>query len=192
MLNTTLGDCTIAGCGHAVQCWSGVTVPDSTILSYYEKWDGYNPSDPDTDQGGVEIDVLNNWRTSDFAGHKILGYASVSPKNPTHIEQAIYLLGGTYIGVELPVTAQSQTIWDVSPTGGDDAQPGSWGGHCVWVLGYDHNYLTCVTWGKLLKMTWAFWDTYCSEAYAILSGDWKPPVGFDLAQLQADLQIVSQ
>ena len=36
MLNDTLGDCTIAGCGHAVQVWtantgSEATVPDPTI-----------------------------------------------------------------------------------------------------------------------------------------------------------------
>lgn len=192
MLNSSLSCCTIAGCGHALQSWTGCTVPDSTILSYYETWDGYNPSDPSTDGGGVELDVLNNWRKNDFAGHKILGYATINPRNPTHVEQAIQLFGGTYAGIELPVTAQSQSIWDVAPTKGRDAYPGSWGGHCVWVLGYDPNYLTCVTWGKLLKMTWGFWDTYCSEAYAILSAEWKPPVGFDLASLQSDLQIVSQ
>ena len=47
-----LGDCTIAGVGHAIQVWTAnnggiVTVPDSTIESYYEKWDGYVPGKPE-------------------------------------------------------------------------------------------------------------------------------------------------
>ncbi len=46
-----LGDCTIAGCGHAIQVWTAntgsmVTVPDATILNYYEQWDGYVPGKP--------------------------------------------------------------------------------------------------------------------------------------------------
>ena len=63
MLNDRLGCCTISAIGHAVQTWTAnalgreLTVPDSTILEYYEKWNGYNPADPATDQGGVELDV---------------------------------------------------------------------------------------------------------------------------------------
>lgn len=192
MCNNVFGLCTIAGCGHALQCWTGCTLPDSVIVSYYELWDGYDPDNPYTDAGGNELDVLTKWRQQGFCGHRISGFAAVNPRNPTHVEQAIQLFGGIYVGIELPMTAQSQSIWDVSPTKGKDANPGSWGGHCVWVLGYDANYLICVTWGRLLKMTWGFWNTYCSEAWAILSEEWKPPVGFDMASLQADLQIISQ
>jgi hypothetical protein len=32
-----------------------------------------------------------------------------------------------------------------------------------------------VTWGALQQMTWDFWDTYCDEAYAILSEDFVQP-----------------
>jgi hypothetical protein len=44
-------------------------------------------------------------------------------------------------------------------------------------------------------MTWSFWDTYCDEAYAIISTDFvgtKPAKnGFDLASLQKDLKAIS-
>lgn len=192
MLNNNFGCCTIAGCGHALQSWTGCTVPDAVIISYYEEWDGFDPDDLNTDRGGNELDVLNKWRRFGFAGHQISGFAAVNPRNSTHVEQAIQMFGGIYTGIELPKTAQCQSIWDVAPTKGRDAYPGSWGGHCVWVLGYDQNYLTCVTWGKLLKMTWGFWNTYCSEAWAILSAEWTPPTGFDMPSLQYDLQLVSQ
>jgi hypothetical protein len=50
-----------------------------------------------------------------------------------------------------------------------------------------------VTWGALQVMTWSFWEAYCGEAYAIISNDYltgkkETPDGFNLTQLQADLQ----
>jgi hypothetical protein len=62
------------------------------------------------------------------------------------------------------------------------------------VVEYDQRGLTVVTWGQLLRMTWAFWEAYCDEAYAILSQDFleenKTPDGFDLVALKADLKAV--
>jgi len=52
MLNDRLGCCTISAVGHAVQTWTAnalgreLTVPDSTILEYYEKWDAMTPPTP--------------------------------------------------------------------------------------------------------------------------------------------------
>src|ERR1700679_451448 len=67
MLNDELGDCTIAGLGHAVQIWTvnaskEITVLDAQVLSAYENWCGYNPSDPSTDQGGIELNVLKDFK----------------------------------------------------------------------------------------------------------------------------------
>jgi hypothetical protein len=106
---------------------------------------------------------------------------------------AVYMFGGCYIGVLLPQSAQGQPIWSVPPMGptGPGA-PGSWGGHAVPVVAYDARGLTVITWGAMLRMTWQFWETYCDEAYAILSQDWleknEAPSGFDMATLQADLE----
>ena len=88
MLNDHLGDCTIAGCAHAVQVWTAntgsiVTVPDPTVLSYFEQWDGYNPADPNSDAGGVELDVLNDWKKNGFAGHPLLAFADPKASNLT-------------------------------------------------------------------------------------------------------------
>ena len=104
------------------------------------------------------------------------------------MKQAIALFGGLYIGLSLPLSAQTQDVWDVdtSPNG----KRGSWGGHCVFVPDYDATGLTCITWGAPKKMTWPFWGTYCDEAHALLSPNWKAPAGFDLAALQADLASV--
>ncbi len=194
MLNDKIGDCTIAGVAHAIQVWTlakgnEVTVPDSTVLQYYEQWDGYDPNNPATDQGGVELDVLNDWRKQGFSGHELKAYADTNPHNTPHVKQAVYLFGGMYVGLLLPISAKTQEMWDVdnSPNG----QAGSWGGHCVFVPDYDANSLTCITWGQLKKMTWNFWMTYCDEAHALLSMDWQPPAGFDIAMLEMDLEEVT-
>lgn len=199
MLNDTLGDCTIAGVAHAVQVWTAntgamVTVSDAAVERYYEQWDGYVPGDPATDTGGIELDVLNDWQKQGFAGNTLLAFADPMVKNLVEIRQSIALFGGVYIGLNLPLTAQTQDIWDVAPHAGAMAKPGSWGGHCVFVPKYDEHGFTCITWGQLKTMTVAFWKKYCDEAHTLLGQGWlsakAAPSGFDQAQLQADLKEI--
>ena len=211
MLNDELGDCTCAGIGHALQVvtlcnGAEVTLPDSDILKAYEDVGGYRPGDPSSDNGAVEIDVLNYCRTNGIGGRKILAYADPDPQNVTHCKQAVTLFGGLYIGLALPLTAQTQTLWDVAKTSifgkikrmfgaSDPTQPNSWGGHAVFVPGYNHIGPVCITWGELKQMTWAFWFKYCDEAHAILFPEWigannLSASGFDLITLQSDLEAV--
>ena len=130
------------------------------------------------------------WKKRGLGGHKLLAFANAKPSNLAEVKAAINLFGGLYIGVALPVTAQTQNVWElVSKTGA--GAPGSWGGHCVYVTGYDASGFTCITWGQLKKMTVAFWNAYVDEAHALLSPDWLgvkgTPNGFNLAQLVSDL-----
>jgi hypothetical protein len=61
-------------------------------------------------------------------------------------------------------------------------------------VAYNAQYLWCVTWGALQQMTWAFFNEYADEAYAIIDTDYlaegKTIQGFDLATLQADLKAI--
>jgi hypothetical protein len=206
MMNDSLGDCTCAGMGHGEQIWSSetgveVTVPDSVILSAYEAIGGYNPADPNSDQGCVELDVLNWWRQNGLGGHKIDAFVAVNVQNPAHLKTAINLFGFIYIGLALPKTIENQTdLWDVvaGQTGpGQPGEPGSEGGHCVIIPKYDPGIWTCITWGAPQKMTDAFVNLYLDEAYALVSKEWlssvsgKTPSGLDYAALEADLQSVT-
>ena len=197
MLNDQLGCCTIAAVGHAYQSLVmsqieagaklGIIHPsDGTILRYYEQWDGYNPTDPSTDQGGEETDVLNKWRKNGFEGRSLEAYADPDPTNIDHVKQSIYLFGGIYIGVALPTGWQNAALWDANM-----GEPGSWGGHAVWAIDYDPQGPSVVTWGMIQKLTWDGWTQYVDENHALITQEWKPPKGFDKAALLADLQSVT-
>lgn len=204
MLNDQLGDCTCAGVGHAAQIFTlntdpaMLTAPDSDVEHIYEKWCGYVPGDPSTDQGGVEPVVLNKWRANGFFGRDLLAYADPDPQDQEHVQLSVDLFGGNYIGLGLPLTAQSQVgnLWSVvgNPSTNPNSAPYSWGGHCVFVVAYDSDGLTCITWGGLQKMTWGFWSTYVDESHALLGRDWVEkgisPSDFNYKQLLADQALV--
>lgn len=202
MKNDVLGDCTCAAAGHLIQLWTtqaappGIVVPDEDVVAFYSQVSGYTPSDPSTDEGAVEIEVLNSWRNLGVpnVGHKIAAYAAVNLRNPDEVRQTINLFGGIYLGVALPISAQNQATWDL--VSGATAQAGSWGGHAVPAMAYDEKGLTVITWGAKLKMSWAFLAAYADEGYAIITPDWikadgLSPSGLDLAALQSDLVAVS-
>jgi hypothetical protein len=112
------------------------------------------------------------------------------------VKTAIWLFGGLYLGVNLPISAQRQNVWEVSRHPGASDAAGSWGGHAIYLVSYDAETLTCITWGQLKKMTWAWFEAYCDEAYALISKDWMEatgvaPSGFDLATLESDLKFVT-
>ena len=209
MLNDKIGDCAVAAPGHAVQVWTAnagkeKTIPDSAILKVYEapSVGNYNPNDPKSDQGANIIDVLKYWRKTGIGGDKLGAFLFVNPANVELFKKAVWLFGGADLGINLPISAQKQVakgLWDVPPEGttGDGA-PGSWGGHSVAVAGFDSEGVTIVTWGQFLKMTWAFFQAYCEESWAIVSKDFlngkgvtpnNPP---DWAALTADLQAFNQ
>ena len=181
-------------------CGNQVIIPDAAILAAYEAVSGYVPGRPNTDVGATCEDVLAYWKNTGIGGHVIVGYASVDVTNKSEVEDSVYLFGGTYLGINMPISAQDQTgpglVWDVPPGGprGNGA-PGSWGGHAVPIVAYDASGLTVITWGSLQRMTWAFLDTYCDEAYVALSHDWiessgLSPNDFDFATLQADMALI--
>ena len=203
MENDQIGDCTCAAAGHLLMEWTAnagkkmFTPTDKQIVAAYSAITGYNPTTGANDNGAVEIDVLNYWRQSGIAGHKIGAYVALEPSNHNHVMDSVYILEGCYIGLQLPISAQAQVQnhqpWSVPPGGPTgDGKPGSWGGHAIPVVAYDSRGVTVVTWGALQVMTWSFWETYCEEAYAILSNDYvtgkkTTPQGFKMQDLQADL-----
>lgn len=197
--NDRLEDCTCAAAGHLIQDWTAntdrpFTPEEPQVVHAYSAITGYNPDYPSTDKGAHVLDVLRFWRKEGIAGRKILAFVALEPGNEEHVKDAVQLFGGAYIGLQLPLSAENQTVWSVPPGGATGKGAwGSWESHAVPIVAYDTRTLTVVTWGKLHKMTWQFWDTYCDEAYTILSPDFigpggKSPSGVNLEQLGVDLE----
>lgn len=197
--NDVKGDCTCAAAGHMLEVWTRqVTgtprlLQDSDVLALYDLVNG------GIDAGASEMDVLDAWRHTGLAGDKLFAYAAVTPSDHQLVETACWLFSGLYLGIALPLSAQHQDVWNtVSRDIQGDSTPGSWGGHAVDVVGYDPGGLTVVTWGATKRMTWAFWDEYVDEAWALIPSDYQQlgskPLenGFDLAQLEQDLAEVGK
>ncbi len=197
--NDRVGDCTTAAAGHMIEAWTAAAAGrpvEITERAVLEAFDAVKVVDPATgEEGAVELDVLTLWRSAGIGGHRIGAFARVSIGDHVLLRTAAGLFGGVYIGLQLPVTAQGQPVWDWTGRLDGPAAPGSWGGHAVDVVGYDDSGLTVVTWGGLQELTWSFWDRYCDEAYAVLSVDFlaagKSPQGLDLPALERDLQLVT-
>jgi hypothetical protein len=171
--NDTHGDCVIAGRAHQtlrfedIEQGAVITITDNDVLKEYFKETG------GADTGLVVLDSLNLWRHEGWKAarhtYHIRAYAEVDRTNHDEVRQAIFADIGVGLGLQLPKSAQGQIQtgqpWDV--TTGPDARPGSWGGHYVYVSGYTPGGPVCVTWGRKQQMTWAWFDKYCDEAYAL-------------------------
>jgi len=197
--NDSYGDCVLAGAGHETMFWNreaGKTVNITTAdaLSDYTAITGFNPNDPNTDQG-TDMQVAASYRRktgiedSVRTRHKVAAYLAITPGNKLEMKQAIYLFDAVGIGIQFPKSAMDQfnagKPWSVVASSPIE------GGHYIPAIGYDSKYVYIVTWGKVQKMTWSFFTRYCDEAIAYLSQEFltggKSPEGFDSATLNADL-----
>jgi len=187
--NDKLGDCTIAALAHAITVYSGLVgkkniMPQAAVTKLYLHLTG------GIDSGCNELDVLNYWNNHPVSDNQILAYVAIDVKNHTHIQQAIQLFGGVYLGFQVQQNAieefDAHKPWTPAPLTTD--------GHAVYGVAYDASGVTVLTWGNTQQGTWGWWDECVDEAYAILPSEaqqsgFEP--GFDFAQLKADLAAVA-
>jgi len=204
-LNDVLGDCVIAARAHwtrrAELIEQGIVIPisdDEVKAEYFLETDG-------ADTGLVMLTSLLAWRVGwQVAGqdYSIAAFGAVTPTLVDHVRTAIYLLGGVACGLSLPLSAQAQigSEWDLpgwwgrlSGDGGDTT-PGSWGGHCVQIVGYNATGPVCITWGKRQHMTWAWFTKYCDECYGIVDSldYWRDKPGINVPLLQSYLESATK
>ena len=194
--NDSIGCCTCASAAHAIQSWTAndgdeIILPDAAVVDAYSAISGYDPENPETDRGASIHRALKHFRTVGIGGRRILGFAEIDPRDGATLMRCIHLFGGVLLGVALPRSAQGQALWQDTTD-----RPWSWGGHAVWVPGYDPYIREVPTWGRLLRMTPEFLERYCDEAYALVSHDWTgpdrtAPNGFELDALVRDLALVA-
>ena len=209
--NDTVGNCVLAGGDHETMLWTReggnpADFSDKTAISDYSAVTGYDPDDPNTDQGTNVRDALNYRRKTglvDIKGkrHMIGAYVGIDPSKidekgrPYELLNAAYIFSAVGIGIQFPDTAMEQfnkgEPWTIVKGAKIE------GGHYVCVVGFDGTYIIVVTWGKLQKMSIDFFLKYCDEAWAILSQELlnsqgKSPEGFDLPTLQNDLTHITE
>ena len=172
--NDVLGDCVIAGRAHQtlrfelIEQGKIITITDKAVKKEYFKETG------GPDSGLIVLDSLKEWRSGGWrVGRRVLrieAFSEIVPRDRPGLKQAVFLDMGAGLGLQLPLSARDQIDagkpWDAA--GGARGKPNSWGGHYVYVPGYTTTGPVCVTWGRKQQMTWAFFDKYCDEAYAII------------------------
>ena len=200
---TGSGDCVFAGAAHEHQIFgtegfAPADFSDESVLRSYGEVTGYDPADPSSDQGTDVRDAMKYRRATgllDAAGnrHTIAAYLSLEPGNLDHVLDAAWIFGAVGIGIEFPQSAMDQfnagQPWSVVPGARVE------GGHYVPIVAKRGENLVCVTWGKLQEITPRFYSKYCDEAWVmlcpeILDGSGHSPEGFDLLQLQSDLNAL--
>jgi len=175
--NDLYGDCVEAMIGHNVDEWTffgqdnEYVVSTTEALNAYSTITGFNPKDPNTDQGTTVQDGLSFLRKSGFGSHKAAAFAQLDVSNIDEVKLAIAEFGSVSIGFNFPASAMTQfnsgSAWDVVRHDG-----GIEGGHAVLCVGYDATYIYLYTWDRLFKMTYAFWNKYVEEAWTTISVDW--------------------
>lgn len=200
--NDAVGDCTIAGLAHKRigDAWVNrarrLDISTADCLTYYGHF-GYRPGDPSTDQGAVCQDVLAYWHRHGFKREKNLAYARVNVDDHNEIRQAINLFGQIYVGVTVTQSAEDQfngdEIWDVA------RRSPQLGGHCITLGAYDENGLDAVTWGRVQRLTWRWWDVYGDEAWVVFNpADFidrktgRDRAGLDLVTMRADYTALTR
>jgi hypothetical protein len=171
--NDQHGCCVIAARAHhtlrlVLEHGAMPQITDAEVLATYYRETGGG------DDGLVMLDSLKAWRRGGWIAGRavdtIAAFTSIYAWDHQEIKLAIYNLGGVHLGIEMPRAASRQfdagQPWTVES--GIDGRRGTWGGHAIYVLAWDRDGLTCVTWGKRQRLSWEWLDAYCSEAYGIV------------------------
>jgi hypothetical protein len=198
--NDVLGDCTCAAVYHALQVWSANANPPMDIdaevraIQLYEEACGYVPSDPNSDQGGIEQDVLAYWLNlgvprgvDSLSRQNLTAFVEVDQRSLQNIKAAIYEGGLVYIGFEVPAYFNFAHVWDIDPEGDATIIDG----HAVILTGYnDHTgRFKLQSWGREYEMSYNFFLKFCDEAYFLVNAEWinpagTTPLGMDLEELE--------
>ncbi|MCE2579618.1 hypothetical protein LDL36_14165 [Komagataeibacter sp. FNDCR1] len=185
--NDVIGDCTSAGLGNHARATAAlagfqVDVTTAQAEAFYSLSTGYVPGNPDTDNGGVEVDVLTTAMRDGYAATNQTLFplwGSADPGDLNGIRNITAGLSAAYLGVQL---AQSDMwededgnlapVWDTqTPVGHGDTTPGSAGGHCLLLWDYtgtaDTDFVTLLTWGSKQKATWRWVRSRIMEAHGL-------------------------
>jgi hypothetical protein len=192
--NDQYGDCTKANLANLLMQQAVILgraldfTTEQVVASYFASSGGQ-------DSGLCEVDVLAEAEEQGFCGELVGAVLTIDPSNQAAARALCAIFGGLYIGAELPARGQLQLAageaWDVPALLDDSDQPGSWGGHAMYVAGFESPALDLSkvpdseveaalaahdarpggrlgTWGNFQRATPAWWRSYVDEAYVVV------------------------
>jgi hypothetical protein len=175
--NDTLGDCFYAGFAHQIMLWtagaSNIVVPSTQdVLDAYSRGTGYDPSDPNSDNGTDPMVGIRDMQQFGISLHRIGPHAIIPAKDWEMGMIAIDTLGCVGLCLNFLDVWQDAVIWD------DDPKGKVVGGHYVPAIGHDSyqntyvEHMTIITWGQPRLITRAALAKYGQLMIAVLSPDW--------------------
>jgi hypothetical protein len=190
--NDKYGDCTFAGAYHAQMAVAQINNIKEKPLSDKQVVDAYLKYTKGQDVGAVEADLLSYWHNTGIFGNKIPAYAPTDRHDFEEIKSVVNTFGFCYIGITVPAPCMDQFAkhkpWALTHTPADDQIEG---GHCVIIVGYDHDMFYVVTWGAIQAVTKEWFQKYLQETWAIITPE-AVVAGrvrnFRLTDLQADIK----
>ena len=186
--NDTYGNCGVAGIANissqqlASEDLGVISYEDDEVVDYYLIYGNGK------DQGVVLYEFLKYVRRNGFPrdrGYQLQGFAEIQPDHVSMLKSACATFNGLYVGVELPLTAKTQNIWEVGQ--GAEAVPGSWGRHCVVWSAFNTFGPLLVTWGRTIQASWEWWLKYGVEAWALFDKQRGRQAGVDMGLLSSYL-----
>jgi len=187
--NDVHGDCVIAGRAHQTLRFEHleqrrtITITDQDVLNEWRKENG------NTEDGLYVLESLKLWRSEGWTiggkNYKIKAFAQNNPSDKTEIKTTIANDVGIGLGLAMPDSWSGEFNAGKSWTD-TRLPPNPYNGHYVYVVGYTPTSLTCITWAKKQRMSWAFFTKYTDEAYAII--DAKNASKFNEAKINEFLE----
>jgi hypothetical protein len=190
-----VGDCAFVGTVNATVVDSVETAQPIQMPTADEVVSTYLTFDHGKDKGANLVDLLQFWQSHGLPWGQISAWASVDPHNTDRLWAACYTFGCLYVGIAVPATMEPQVDnGETLDLTGRLADRQIVGGHCVVIVSRDTDGGELVTWGRRVRFSERWWDTYGEEAFVVITG---PQVradgngcGLDLHQLQADLSCL--
>lgn len=204
--NDQWGNCVVVAQAHQLARLERLeqrrTLPitEANVVDRYKALTGSQMAGDAQDQGLVMLDTLKAWRAGwelDYSrsapprNYRIAAYGELDPHDPWQLQASIFYLHGIQFGLWLPYIAAvaldaPNPVWDYVPTGDWQERAGTWGGHAVYCKSYLSNGdYEILTWGMKVRMTQAFVDRYCDEAWACVDDfdTWRNSSVIDVASM---------
>lgn len=200
--NDQVGDCVEAAVMHAVlMMTSYAQAPDkppmpttAEALSFYEQATGYNPADPNTDQGSYVLGdggVMDFWFKNGIMCGGILNkptaFLQITRPHTVEWKQAISIFGNLLIGLNVP---ESLMEADTVPMLWSDPTGPSAGGHEILLVGYQSTRMgtlyDLISWGQHYRATENFLLSVYDEAVTVVDPAFMNVKGLTPSGLTAD------